>query len=296
MSLTPLDTEALRRSFNAAAGSYDRYAVLAREVGSRLLERVDFMHHEPATVLDLGCGTGTASRILARRFPRARVIALDWATGMLARVCHDTAAAEGVLPLCADLHALPIAGRSVDLLYSNLALAWSRDLRAVFHEIRFVMRPGAMLIFTCFGPDTLTELRQAWRAVDDLPHVNDYPDMHTIGDELMAAGFREPVMDAERLTLEYPDVMALLREIKWTGAHNVASKRALGLTGKTHWQGMLKAYEAFRRDAVYPASFEIIYGAAFAPGEGQPVRTDQGDIATFSVDALRAGKVFSNKV
>jgi malonyl-CoA O-methyltransferase len=143
-----------------------------------------------------------------------------------------------------------------------------------------------MLVFTCFGPDTLLELKQAWRAVDELPHVNDYPDMHDIGDELLAAGYREPVMDAERLTMEYPDVMSLMREIKGIGAHNVASQRTSGLTGKKSLKAMLNAYEKFRRNDRYPASYEVVYGIAFAPADGQPVKTADGDVATFSIDAL----------
>jgi len=96
------------------------------------------------------------------------------------------------------------------------------------------------------------------------------------------------VMDTERLTLEYPDVMSLMRELKGIGAHNVASQRSHGLTGKSRLQSMLQAYEPFRRENRYPASYEIIYGTAFAPAEGQPVKTAEGDIATFSIEALRA--------
>jgi len=184
------------------------------------------------------------------------------------------------------MHFLPLATRSVDLIFSSLALQWSYDLPAIFREFRRIMKPDAMLVFTCFGPDTLHELKQAWRAVDDRPHVNDYPDMHDVGDELLAAGFREPVMDAERLTLEYPDVMSLMRELKGIGAHNVASQRAHGLTGKTHLKMMLDAYEQFRRGDRYPASYEVIYGTAFAPADGQPVKTSSGDVATFAVDSI----------
>jgi malonyl-CoA O-methyltransferase len=185
------------------------------------------------------------------------------------------------------MHTLPLASRSVDLVFSNLALSWGDDLPAVFREFRRIMKPDAMLVFTCFGPDTLHELKQAWRTVDDRPHVNDQPDMHNIGDELLLAGFREPVMDAERLTLEYPDVMSLMRELKGTGAQNVASQRLRGLTGKACLGRMLQAYEQFRRNDRYPASYEVVYGTAFAPAEGQPVKTPEGDVATFSIDALR---------
>ena len=290
MSLTPLDKDAIRSSFNRAATSYDQHAVLQREVESRLLERIEFQRLEPLTVLDLGCGTGSASRSLAERYPLANVIALDWAPAMLTKTnkgaSDNTAGTGGIHPLCADMHTLPLAARSIDLIFSSLALQWSYDIPAVFSGFRRVMKPNAMLVFTCFGPDTLYELKQAWRAVDDRPHVNDYPDMHDIGDELMAAGFREPVMDAERLMVEYPDVMALMRELKGIGAHNVASQRQQGLTGKTHMQAMLQAYEQFRRDDRYPASYEVIYGTAFAPTEGQPVKTPDGDVATFSIEAL----------
>jgi len=292
VSLTPLDKNAIRSSFNRAASSYDRHAVLQREVESRLLERIEFQRLEPGMILDLGCGTGSASRTLAAQFQQANVIALDWAPAMLAKAGADEGAGSssigGLCRLCADMHVLPLAARSVDLIFSSLALQWSYDLPAVFREFRRVMKADAMLVFTCFGPDTLYELKQAWRAVDELPHVNDYPDMHDIGDELLAAGFREPVMDAERLTLEYPDVMSLMRELKGMGAHNVASRRLHGLTGKAHLKGMLQAYEQFRRGSRYPASYEVIYGTAFAPAEGQPVKTPEGDVATFSIDALRS--------
>jgi malonyl-CoA O-methyltransferase len=292
LSLTSLDKDAIRSSFNRAATSYDQHAVLQREVESRLLERIEFQRLEPLTILDLGCGTGSASHSLAERFPLANVIALDWAPAMLTKTNEaandNTAGTDGIRPLCADMHTLPLAARSIDLIFSSLALQWSYDIPAVFSGFRRVMKPNAMLVFTCFGPDTLYELKQAWRAVDDRPHVNDYPDMQDIGDELMVAGFREPVMDAERLTVEYPDVMALMRELKGIGAHNVASQRQQGLTGKTHMQAMLQAYEQFRRDDRYPASYEVIYGTAFAPTEGQPVKTPDGDVATFSIEALLA--------
>jgi malonyl-CoA O-methyltransferase len=289
VSLTPLDRSAIRSSFDRAASSYDRHAVLQREIESRLLERIEFLRHEPATILDLGCGTGSASRVFAGRFPNASVIALDWAPAMLrkaAEIARNQPNAKGFSRVCADMHDLPLAARSMDLVFSNLALQWSYDVPAVFREFRRIMKADAMLVFTCFGPDTLRELKEAWRAVDARPHVNDYPDMHDIGDELLAAGFREPVMDAERLTLEYPDVMSLMRDLKGIGAHNVASERFHGLTGKTSLKQMLQAYEAFRQGDRYPASYEIIYGTAFAPRDGQPVKTPAGDIATFSVDAL----------
>jgi malonyl-CoA O-methyltransferase len=292
LSLTPLDKKAVRRSFERAAPSYDRHAVLQREVESRLLERIEFQRVEPQSILDLGCGTGSASRQLATRYRQAVVLALDWATAMLAKSGNAPGTVSGQEsgphPVCADMHAIPLASRSVDLVFSNLALQWSYDLPAVFSEFRRIMRADSMLIFSCYGPDTLFELKQSWREVDDFQHVNDHPDMHDIGDELMAAGFREPVMDAEHLTVDHPDLMSLMHDLKGTGERNAASHRFTGLTGKGRLNRLSKAYEQYRRNDRYPASYEVIYGAAYAPAEGQPVKTPDGDVATFSVDALRS--------
>jgi len=286
MSLTPLDKNAIKQSFERAASGYDQHAVLEREVESRLLERLAFVRREPGLVLDIGCGVGTASIALARRFGKAKILALDFSLAMLGQVHRDDVKPPWVL--CADMHSLPLAARSVDLVFSNLALQWSNDLSGVFQEFRRVMKPEAMLVFTCYGPDTLHELKQAWRVVDDRQHVNDFPDMHDIGDELMSGGFREPVMDAERMTVDYPDLMTMMRELKGSGANNVATHRWRGLTGKLRLQAMQQAYRKFCQNGRFPVSYEVVYGATFAPAEGQPVRTPDGDIASFSIDALRS--------
>lgn len=283
MSLTPLDKQAARRSFEQAAPSYDRNAVLQREVGNRLLERVAFFDHQPKVVLNLGSGTGDPA--LAREFDNASIISLDWSAAMLnASIKPST---QGDWLVCADMHAIPLAARSVDLVFSNLALPWSNYLTTIFQELRRVMKADSLLAFSCYGPDTLMELKQAWRSVDDKPHVNDFADMHDIGDELVKSGFAEPVMDAEILTLEYPDVMSLLRELKNTGSRNVASQRAKGLTSQAKLQAVQHAYQQYKRDNSFPASVEVSYGLTFAPAEGQPMRSGDGEVATFSIDALR---------
>ena len=286
MSLTPLDKAALKRQFDRAATSYDSHAVLQREIESRLLERIAFQRADPEVILDLGCGTANATRELQARYPQSSVFSLDWSMPMLEKT-GQSQCAGGLTPFCADMHALPLGPATINLVFSNLALQWSYDLPAIFRELRRVMKADAMLVFSCYGPDTLTELKQSWRRVDDRQHVNDFPDMHDIGDELLAAGFREPVMDVERLTLQYPDVISLMRELQGLGESNAATDRFRGLTARGSLDGVLEAYERFRDNGRYPASFEVIYGTAFAPAEGQPMKTPEGDVATFSVDALR---------
>ena len=104
-----------------------------------------------------------------------------------------------------------------------------------------------------FGPDTLRELRAAWAAADGGTHVSGFRDMHDIGDALARAGLSEPVLDVERLTMVYPDVAAITRDLKVIGAHNATAARARGLTGKGRWRAMTDAYEQQRQAGVLPA-------------------------------------------
>lgn len=281
--MTPAKQEADRRFFQQAAEAYEQYAVLQREIGARLLERIAFRHYEPAVVLDLGCATGAASRSLAEQLSAANIIALDWSSAMLAR-----AAAKNTHGLCADMHRLPFATGSVDLVFSNLAISWGRDVPAIFAELRRIMRPAAMLVFTCFGPDTLIELSSAWRQLGLAPLPQQFPDMHDVGDEMVRAGFREPVMDTEHLALEYPDLPCLLQELQATGIGLIAGEGLQEVIAGAGPEQFAVAYEAYRRQQRCPVTFEIIYGTAFAPDEGQPMKTPEGDVATFSVEALRA--------
>jgi malonyl-CoA O-methyltransferase len=165
--------------------------------------------------------------------------------------------------VCADVRRLPFADGSVDIAVSNVMLQWCDDLDTAFAEVRRVLKPDGFFSFTTFGPDTLHELRAAWAAADDHSHVNTFIDMHDIGDALVRAGLTEPVLDVERVTLTYPDVLSLMRDLKTIGAHNVTAGRARGLTGRARLRRMEAAYESARRDNLIPATYEVVYGAAW---------------------------------
>ncbi len=257
------DKQLAKRSFERAAAGYDRAAVLQREVAERLLQRLDLMKIEPRRILDLGCGTGGCIPALMRRYRGAEVVALDIAQPMLLRAQQRGRWLRKPRCVCADAERLPLAAGSFDLLFSNLMLQWCVDIEAVFRELRRVLRPGGLLLFTSFGPDTLHELRTSWAQVDGYAHVNAFLDMHDVGDALVKTRFADPVMDSERLTLTYGDARQLMRELKQIGAHNVTSGRPRGLTGKSQLQRLLQAYEHFRRAGVLPASYEIVNGHAW---------------------------------
>lgn len=260
-----VDKRCVRASFERAACDYDRVAVLQREVGRRLLERLEPIRLDPAQVLDLGAGTGQIARALRKRYPAARVTAVDIAHAMLVQARRQSGWFRKPRFVCGDIERLPFQDQSVDLLLSNLTLQWCNGLDAAFAEFRRVLKPGGALLFTSLGPDTLRELRASWAAADGYSHVNRFLDMHDVGDALVRAGLSEPVLDVEHLTLTYAEVNGLVRDLKTLGAHNVTAARARGLTGRGRWARMQAGYEQYRRDGVLPATYEVVYGHAWAP-------------------------------
>ncbi len=280
-----VDARAVRRAFGRAAASYDGAAALQREVGARLAERLDVVRLAPATILDAGSGTGEAIGELSARYPAARVVALDAALPMLvhgrarsmrgrsllARLLGRAGAAPAFV--CADATALPLAGVCVDLVWSNLMLQWVSDLPRAFAEFRRVLRVGGLLTFTTFGPDTLKELARAFARVDGHTHVSRFVDMHDLGDMLVQAGFADPVMDMEMLTVTYPSPSALLAELKAIGATNQTRGRPRGLTGRRRLATLEDGLARLAKDGRIPATFEVVYGHAW---KGEPKRTAEG--------------------
>lgn len=279
--------KSIRDTFERIAERYDKHAALEQEVGRRLLERTEFKRQAPLQILDLGCGTGVASVQLKRTFRKAQVTGLDTAMAMLSKLRRRSGRLRPVRAVCGDIGALPFASRSVDMVFSNLASYWCPDPMSMFSEFRRVLKPDGMLLFSTLGPGTLSELENAWSGVNPKVEVPVFPDLLEIGNALMAAGFREPVMDMEMITLSYPRLDALMEELEFTGISQL-------VRGWDNWsaaKGALEqAYLPLIKDGKYPVSFEIVYGVAFGPQDGQPMKTPGGDVATFSVDALRRSR------
>ena len=259
-----LDTSWVRRSFDRASTSYDAAAVLQSEVRDLLLERLDLTALDPRLVVDAGAGTCHASRALKRRYPKAQVLAVDSAIGMLRAATAQQSWFRPFARVCADAARLPLQNGSVDLILSNFMLPWS-DPDAVFAEFRRVLAPRGLLSFTSLGPDTLKELRAAWAQVDSHSRVIAFLDMHDIGDALVRAGFAAPVLDVERYTLTYTEVRGLAADLKAVGARNATAGRLKGLTGPRKFAAMQAAYEIYRREGRLPATYEVVFGQAWAP-------------------------------
>ncbi len=269
MTSGSIDKRHARRSFERAASRYDEAAELQREIADRMIERLDYVRLDPGRVLDLGSGTGYALDPLRRRFGKAGVIALDFAHSMLVEVRKRGRWLRRPRCICADAESLPLADGCIDLIFSNATLQWCNDPQATFREFARVLSPGGLLLFSTFGPDTLKELRAAWSQADGYSHVSRFPDMHDVGDDLMRAGFLDPVMDAERLTLTYSKAADLMRDLKLIGARNATAGRPRGLTGRRRHKTMEQAYETYREEGRLPATYEVVYGLAWAPVQRQ---------------------------
>lgn len=279
----PFTKEQVKDSFNKAANTYDGVAVLQQEVCKRLLERLDYIKIEPQVILDLGAGTGQGSLGLAKQYPDACIVAMDLAVEMLKKgrgktgqqlsliqkvkelFSHKEPAYEQHQFVCADAEQLPFADASVDLIFSNLTIQWCLDLTALFTEFRRVLKPGGLLMFTTLGTETLHELRASWAGASEKTHINDFIDMHTLGDVLYNAQVENPVMDNEKIILNYPSVKKILVELKEVGASNHNRGREKALTGKKRLLAMYQAYEQFRTQDGYPVTYEVLYGHAWNP-------------------------------
>lgn len=257
------DQARVRQAFDRAADSYEQFAVLQNEVCKRLLEKLEMVKINPQRILDAGAGTGSAIPTLFKRYKKAQLVVLDLSENMLEKSRQHGNFLRSPQLVCADIEKLPFADNVFDLVYSSLSMQWCNDLNAALLEAKRVLKPGGLFVFSTFGPDTLKELRSSWATVDSANHVNQFIDMHDIGDALLLDGFAEPVMEAEMLTVTYNSVDEIMRDLKAIGANVTAGASRTGLGGKSVLQNVRKSYEQFRQNNLLPASYEIIYGHAW---------------------------------
>jgi len=288
----PIDLNRVRTLFDDPARLVESN-FLRREVAARMHERLALVRITPERVLDAGCGEGGDLSTLQKRFPKAAMLGLDASPAMLAEAqAAQTAALSAInrllqqwLPtgmgressanlLCGNFSQLPFGINAVDLVWSNLALHWHPQPDRVFAEWRRVLRQDGLLMFSCFGPDTLKELRAAFAVADSEPHALPFVDMHDFGDMLVNAGFSTPVMDMETLTVTYSAIEKLMADVRAFGGNPLDTRRR-SLLGRQAWKRVADVLEQSRgADGKIPLTFEIIYGHAFRPA---PRTTTSGE-------------------
>lgn len=271
--------------FNTHAAEYANSAKVQHEIGERLFERLHYLKIKPRYVLDIGCGPGTFSQQLKKHYPEAQIIGLDLAYAMLkhAKAKQGWRRKWGLVN--ADMTALPFSAGLFDVVFANQVIHWANPLSTVMSELNRVMSPGGCLMFSTLGPDTFKELRGAFAVADQHAHVNDFSDMHHVGDCLLAEYFLDPVVDMEMLTAHYGSLPALLQALKSQG-RNVNPARNPGLTGKQSWRCFEQAMSArCTPEGKFPLTYEVVYGHAW---KGVQRRTDRGVETLISVADLKA--------
>ena len=260
-----LRDDEVRRVFDRAADTYDAAAVLQREIGKRLLERLDYLRIDPSVIVDLGTGTGLSLDDLRVRYPSARVVGIDISEGMLRRAHKRGRWFRRPTVLAANAMALPLMDNSVDLIYSNLMLPWCSQPDDVWSEISRVLRPGGALLCTTLGPDTLLELRTALSALDPTGiHIHAFIDMHDIGDALIRHRIAEPVMDVEKLQVHYSSLDDLIRDLRQTGSTNIVASRRRGPYRCLTLNAIARHYPDIDDRGRFSATVEVVYGHGWA--------------------------------
>jgi malonyl-CoA O-methyltransferase len=263
-----LDRHKIARNFNGAAADYEQHAVLQKLVSDRLLSRLNLIKLTPEWIIDAGSGAGFTARALKKKYRGARVIQIDLSRAMLFHSMKKSSRwFSRQYFVCADAEQLPIVTAGIDLVFSSLMLQWCNDLDRTLAESGRVLRTNGLYLFATLGPGTLRELRESWARVDDGSHVHTFIDMHDIGDALVRVGMEGVVMESENITLTYKECTGLMRDLKALGANNAMTFRHKGLTGRHKMQRMVQNYESYRVAGSLPATYEVIYGHAWAAGE-----------------------------
>ena len=260
----------MQRRFDRAAASFDSVDFVHRQTCDGLMDRLTPIVVDVERILDLGGASGSAVHPLCKRFKRSRVILLDASHEMLRCAEKKRSWFSRVSILQGDAMGIPLQNGCIDLAFSNMLLPWINDLQAVFAEVARVLRKGGLLLFSTLGPDSLSELREAWASVDEHEHVNTFADMHDVGDALVHAGLRDPVLDTDFLKVSYRDTVALFRDLTLLGARNCLAGRSKTLTSRGRFREMEDRLRSRVRDGLLELELELVYGHAWGHGPRQP--------------------------
>ena len=252
----------IQSNFSRAADSYSLHAKVQLEIGKRLCQRFEYYKLMPSRVLDLGSGPGVFTHQLKSRFPKAHVVALDISHPMLKQIKRRLR--RPISKIAGSINLLPFRDKSFDVIFANQVIHWASSFEVLFKEIHRVLKPSGVFVFSTLGPDTFKELATAWDGVDKHQHIYHFEDMHLLGDALLRSRFLEPVVDMEYLTVRYPNVKALARDLKAQGVNYAGTAIRKGLLTPRLWRKFELAYEAFRdSDKLLPLTYEVIYGQAW---------------------------------
>lgn len=242
---------------------------LHEEVARRMEDRLQWIVRTPASWVHWGPlqGGRQVHELLARRYPKAQCFVQE-GTAAQAQLARQEFAQAWWKPARWLAPSVQIAAppQPVQMLWANMALHMDVDPQALIQRWHAALAVDGFLMFSCLGPDTLRELRLLYAELGWPAPSHEFTDMHDWGDMLVHAGFGEPVMDMERITLSYSSADKLLHELRALG-RNLHPQRFPALRGR-HWHKALCELLGRRlraADGRLELTFEVIYGHAFKP-------------------------------
>ncbi|NIA71860.1 methyltransferase domain-containing protein [Pelagibius litoralis] len=287
------DRQSLRLHRDRAAEGIAQHDFLFREVGERLLERLDDIRRVFPRALDLGCHNGIVAEILSQRRVQGGAVG-DLIQADLSPAMARLAAAKGHAALAADEEALPFAAGSLDLVLSVLSLHWVNDLPGCLLQIGQALKHDGLLLAAMIGGNSLPELRAALMQAEiemeggASPRVSPFADLRDMGALLQRAGFALPVADVDSITVTYPSALALMQDLRGMGETNADRNRRRAVTRRDTLLRAAALYGERHGDAEgrIPASFEIIYLTGWRPHTSQPKALRPGSAAARLAEAL----------
>lgn len=295
-SMCIFDRRLVRQHRDRASATLAAHDFLLRECAARLVDRLDDVTRRFSAALDLGCHGGETAMAIGDRVET--LVQCDLSPGMARRAAHN-----GRMTLAADEEWLPFAPESFDLVLSNLSLHWVNDLPGALLQIRRCLKPDGLFLAAMLGGDTLSELRHGLMEAEIAesggagPRVSPFADLRDAGGLLQRAGFALPVADGDRITASYPDLPALMRDLRGMGEANAVLARPRRPPRRA---AIARADELYRRrfgdsDGRLPATFQIIYLTGWAPhaSQQQPKRPGSAEsrlAEAFGVPERSAGE------
>ena len=261
-----LNRRHIRQRFDRIAAQFDNADFVHKKTCKGLIHRLEPVLVKASSILDLGSATGSANDELRKRFKRTNIVSLDISHNMLCKAREKKSWFSKAAYTQADAIALPFKNSCFDLVFANMLLPWLNDPQTVFQEITRVLRKGGVFAFTTLGPDSFREIARSWNEIDSKPHVNQFIDMHNLGDSLVKSGLKDPVVDVDRLFISYKDSETMINDLKNSGSGNMLENRNQSMTGKESFKKMIKTLTNPDTGEI-KLSLELIYGHCWGLGE-----------------------------
>lgn len=250
--MTMLFNERIAQRFAAAAQHYDQQAIAQRQSAAHLLAEMNCA----GTVLDVGCGTGWLTQQIAQQANVEQVFALDIASDML---FSPYLLNDKILKIQADASCLPIQNNSIDMVVSNFALQWLTQASLFVTHLKRILRQGGQFALALPVHGTLFEVEQAWRAVDNQPHINSFYSAEAWLNGLQAQGFTIVKQQQQAFFQYYDSTKDLLKSLKTIGANELQQPRQQGLMTRQQFATLAQAMEHYRHKQGLPLRYQVLH-------------------------------------